>query len=360
MANPPYDQRSFSGAALPTTLASGGVNFTDASGVIPLTATAASLKWYEVNASGAATGNLLGYSGNFVIALDYGLSTEEKILCSGISGSSVTIWTSGGLTGRGWDGTTAQTHTSTTGIVVPVYSAADALGAAQLTHQILGNATAANELVVSTGANAVGIVAAPSTAGQSLTYNGTTVGWANGTANVTISPAAVPPSSPIQGNLWYTSDTHTLFVNEVSGGWTSTTPGPNPIARITASTGTSLSAATPTTIAFDTTTFAQNGLSRVSNGIQVTIPGYYQIHGGYTLVSSSGFITAQIAVDGTAKSQAQISANSGGASVAISDILYVAANKIITLVGDQTSGGTVTTYATAPAQAFLSATLVSQ
>ena len=363
MANPPYDQRSFSGAALPTVLASGGITTT---GVSPptfsLAATATSLGWYEVNASGAATGNLLGTTGNFVIAVDYGLSTEEKILCSGVTGTTVTIWSSGPVNGRGFDGTTAQTHTSTTGVVIPVYSAADALSAAQVAHQILGNATTANELVVSTGVNAVGALAAPSTAGQGLRYNGSSIAWTSGGANATISPFASPPSSAVAGDLWFTSDTTTLYTYLPSGGgWFATASGNAPALRVTASVGTSLPSGTNTQIAFNTTTFNPNaGMSLISNAIKVTIPGYYQVSGGYTLVSSTGFVAAQIAVNGTAVSQAQILASPSGVSVAVSDLVHATAGQSISLVGDQNSGSTVTTYATAPAQAFLSAVLVSQ
>lgn len=45
-----------------------------------------------------------GSAGSFVIALDFGSATEEKILCSARSGVTLTV------TQRGYDGTTAQAH----------------------------------------------------------------------------------------------------------------------------------------------------------------------------------------------------------------------------------------------------------
>lgn len=47
-------------------------------------------------------------SGAFTVQLDRGLASEEKILCSGRSGTTFTVQT------RGYDGTTAQSHTNPT------------------------------------------------------------------------------------------------------------------------------------------------------------------------------------------------------------------------------------------------------
>jgi len=102
---------SVSGEALPTYLTgslagsySSGQTFTLNS--IPT--------WLEVGINGQITANPLGTTGLFVVAVDFGLSTEEHILCSSlVTGTGVvTVWTDGVLDGRGWDGTTISAHSA--------------------------------------------------------------------------------------------------------------------------------------------------------------------------------------------------------------------------------------------------------
>lgn len=105
-----YTAHSYAGAALPTTLASG---IRDVDTNITLNST---VNWVEVN-----TGSSLGTSGAYIIALDYGLSTEEKVFVpQGQTGTTLN-----GVT-RGYDGTTAQNHSAGTGNAVPVFSATEA------------------------------------------------------------------------------------------------------------------------------------------------------------------------------------------------------------------------------------------
>ena len=102
---------SFSGSAQATTL---GTAITTTS---QLTFTIASTTgWVET--IGSHIGSPLGTSGNFVITLDYGTASEEKVLCASLSGTTVTVATGG----RGYDGTTATTHAATTGTVVHTIS----------------------------------------------------------------------------------------------------------------------------------------------------------------------------------------------------------------------------------------------
>lgn len=51
-----------------------------------------------------------GAIGPFWACMNKGQLTEEKILCSGRSGNTLSVYTSTGGNGRGGDGTTAQTH----------------------------------------------------------------------------------------------------------------------------------------------------------------------------------------------------------------------------------------------------------
>lgn len=97
-------KRSYSGSAKPTTLFPG------------ITATATSFT--VADGTGYPTG---GAEGDFVITIDVGRASEEKILCSTRSGNSFTVATSG----RGWDGTTAAAHDSQAP-VQHTYSATDA------------------------------------------------------------------------------------------------------------------------------------------------------------------------------------------------------------------------------------------
>lgn len=70
----------------------------------------------------SGTGYPTGSVGNFVLAIDRGTASEEKILCSSRSGTTVTV----APDGRGWDGTTAVSHGGgvTTGTVLHVIDAA--------------------------------------------------------------------------------------------------------------------------------------------------------------------------------------------------------------------------------------------
>ena len=76
------------------------------------------------NNLGGATGDLTIYCnaltnwptgavGNFVVTINRGGINEERILCSSRTGNTLTVWSSGGSTGRAWDGTTIAAHVAT-------------------------------------------------------------------------------------------------------------------------------------------------------------------------------------------------------------------------------------------------------
>lgn len=69
----------------------------------------------------SGTGYPTGAVGKFVVCLDAGTSSEEKILCLSRSGATFTVATSG----RGYDGTTASSHNSGTVNVTHVLTAAE-------------------------------------------------------------------------------------------------------------------------------------------------------------------------------------------------------------------------------------------
>jgi len=94
---------SFSGSAQATTLGGAITSTTQSSFTV-----ASVSGWLET--VGSHVGQPLGTSGNFVVCIDYGTSSEERILCSSITGTTINVATVGGVLQRGYDGTTAATH----------------------------------------------------------------------------------------------------------------------------------------------------------------------------------------------------------------------------------------------------------
>lgn len=88
----------------------------------------------------------LGTVGPFTVVIDLGTKTVEKILCSAVNLTSglVTVYTSAGFSGRGYDQSTPQGHVpggSAVG-VVPAWSAVEASEANQAVFQLLGGGSA--------------------------------------------------------------------------------------------------------------------------------------------------------------------------------------------------------------------------
>lgn len=73
----------------------------------------------------SAVGWPTGAVGPFVVVVDPGSSTEEKILCASRSGTTCTV-NATGLGGRGFDGTIASAHSSGSTNAVCVYAAVEA------------------------------------------------------------------------------------------------------------------------------------------------------------------------------------------------------------------------------------------
>lgn len=157
MALPTNAVRSYGGGCPPTTLS------VDNTTTITVASTSG---WVETG-----TSNPLGTSGPFVIAVNFGESAEEKILIAqgGISGNTLTVWTDGSITGRGYDGTTASTAAAGA-VVVPVFSSVEAREANLAVSETVGTITTAGDTLYAAGAanfNRLGI----GTAGQVLTVN---------------------------------------------------------------------------------------------------------------------------------------------------------------------------------------------
>lgn len=66
-----------------------------------------------------------GTVGPFYVVIDRGLTTEEKILCASRTSYILTVYNSGGLNGRGADGTSVQAH-GINAVIEHVFTATDA------------------------------------------------------------------------------------------------------------------------------------------------------------------------------------------------------------------------------------------
>ena len=89
-----------------------------------------------------ADGNPLGTVGPFVVVIDRFTDTVEKILCSSINlvTGLVTVYTSSGYSGRGYDGSTPQAHVpggSTSGVQT-CWSSVEAVEANSVVFKVLG------------------------------------------------------------------------------------------------------------------------------------------------------------------------------------------------------------------------------
>ena len=124
---PAFLRRSYDGAGATTTLAN-SMGSSDTSFVL-----AAATGW-----PGAA-------AANFIVVVDRGTASEEKILCASNSGTTVTVASSG----RGYDGTSATTHNATA--TVSLCGGAIDFDETNQISNLLGNA-AAGSLIIGAGA----------------------------------------------------------------------------------------------------------------------------------------------------------------------------------------------------------------
>ena len=168
--------KSYSGSAVPVDLYSAmGASDTTFYVAPPV------VGWVEEN-----SGSVLGTAGNFMLVVDYGLATEEHILCSGYSSDSTKTTITVATSGRGREQTTAVGHAvpaASNGLVFPIISATDAYEANQAVVNTIGKVTTAGDLIYASGANAFSRRAIGST-NQVLTVSGGVPTWANGSANI--------------------------------------------------------------------------------------------------------------------------------------------------------------------------------
>jgi len=131
--------RSYAGSATPTYLTSNIGNTYSPGQTFTIAST---IDWNEVTISGTKSNNALGTSGVFTLVVDYGLPTEEKILCSGVitlgSNTVVTVYYDGASNGRGYDGTPVVAHGTGSSSNYNVFPVATAVEQLQFNQTVAG------------------------------------------------------------------------------------------------------------------------------------------------------------------------------------------------------------------------------
>src|SRR5208282_1173562 len=133
MAITPFIRRQFANGVIvtdniPAGLSSGGTTFVLASG----------------------TSFPDGSVGPFIVTIDQGMPTEEKVLCQSRAGAVVTVAT----VGRGYNRTTAQSHNANA-IVLHTIDAQDLDEANKTMFETLGQIQSTGDLLIGSGPNAL-------------------------------------------------------------------------------------------------------------------------------------------------------------------------------------------------------------
>jgi hypothetical protein len=361
---------SVSGEALPTYL-TGSLAGSYSSGQ---TLTLNSIPtWLEVGTNGQITANPLGTTGLFVVAVDFGLSTEEHILCSSlVTGTGVvTVWTDGVLNGRGWDGTTISAHSAGSSSnnncfpmlggtyfaglssVVSTLSTTYAPKAGSLTPTLKTvSATAvAGDFVVMNGSGntTVTLPAAPA--------NGTQVGVVNiGTGTTTLAPSGSDTirGSTTSGAAASSSQYQTLVViyNSASTSWepvvadankpylsrTNSFVGANTFSNTVTLSG--ITTASGTATANSTMTIQQQGATATITGVATGSPSA----GSVTFTANNSFGVGQLVnITGVVSAPTGVFNVSTVSITAVSSTGFSIAS---TATASYTSGGTASAYTT--------------
>jgi len=304
-----YGLRSYSGKARATTLAA---SLTESATTFQVTDAST---WTE----GPGYTFPLGHSGYFVVSVDYGTSTEEKILCSAVNTSTgvVTVVTRGydGLTPAGTGPGNAHSANAT---VIPVFSAAEAIEVNYAVSETVGTVTTAGDMLVAAGANNLTRLGIGSD-GSILTAASGNVGWSSvGTNNYIL-------SSTGSGIQWVNNTNPSLV------GYRSATL---PATSLAASTWTSIpldTAGTSTGVSGELVT-----LNTTQGRFTVSKAGLYQINGTVTIAggSSATYVGARVQINPNSNGQVYngafgySSSASGGSSSTSATVLLAAGDKI--------------------------------
>jgi hypothetical protein len=145
-------------------------------------------------------------TGPFVCVLERGTTNEEKILVASRSGTTLTVTT------RGYDGTSAVSHTGGASTFIEHVLDADTLTQAYGVPQLMS--TAQGAMVGGTAAGSFAkIDPAGAVIGQFLMYDtAQTPGARWNYAGLVYGSAGLKPGSPSKGQVWYETDTGNFVV----------------------------------------------------------------------------------------------------------------------------------------------------
>jgi len=345
MARSPYTQLDYSGIATVQALTdSGGINASATTFHIASAAT-----W--LNSSGYYLGNgptNTPGSAPFVVAIDYNTINEEKVLCSSVtSGGLVTVLQ------RGYDGTTAIAHNSTTINCVPVFSATEAREANTAVSNTVGQVTAAGDILIGTGANAMDNLAIGAQ-GTNLSTNGTTASWrpgfpytmgAQGSILTTNGTTPGWTAKGAQGSIAYAGATGIAFTAAGTSGQVLTSAGTGTPVWAAAGGTKYIAKATLTSIA---TSGGYNGLNNTygTKSLQAAVwTSDSTVTTGFTSTDNGTYTGLVIPVTGTYEVTAQlgtsnVTATNGAMTINIckmgsSPTLYGGTTKIVQTLSGQ-------------------------
>jgi hypothetical protein len=293
----PLQRITHTGAAPPTGLAS------------PISSTALSF------ALTSATGYPTGAGGPFVIDIDAGTPSEEKVLCSSLSGGSITV-ASGG---RGWDGTAPAAHNAGPTNVTHVVSSAETDDAnshiydttrddhtqyvrTDGTRGISGGLTIAGQLNV--GGD---VVSSGAVQGKLLTATGQAGIAAE--ARLLGAVFATPPAGSYIGGDFVIDTTGAIWV--WTGSWTKVGGAAAGVTQLVAGTGIALSPAGGTGVVTVTSTAGAASLTSVATFVPSDTsltPGTPAAIASLTLAAGTWLLGAKVTWDMSSGSSASMTA----------------------------------------------------
>ena len=266
-----YPTESFAGAAAPTHVAS------------TFSASATSGTFHDLSTwTELGTGDPLGTSGDFIIVVDYGKTSEEKIRCSALNLSTGVIT----FVERGFDDTTPAVHSAGTVSkpnCFPVLSASDVVALQDEIGVVGALASTADANATQAPINASEALSVANSAVQSVSGDGTTI---------TVSGTAADPVISVTANTFDAYGAAASKVASVTAADSTITIGGTataPTVKVTANTfdayGAASSKVASVTAADATITVA--GTSTAPT-VKVGTAPYSQVSGGPTSLPPSG------------------------------------------------------------------------
>ena len=258
-----------------------------------------------------------GAVGDFVVCIDAGTTSEEKILCSARSGTVFTVATSG----RGYDGTSAASHNAGSTNVSHVYSAAEADDTSahiytttrdDHTQYLRVDGTRAG-----TGAQTIGGALTVSSGGAQVTGNSKVTGTLETTAGLTVDAGGVTVTAggaTVTGNSKVTGTLEVTAATTIDAGGLTVTAGGVTVAAGTAA----LQAVTGTTMTASSTV---QGTALVPTGLTGATSASRYVGATASGAPGSGtFAVGDFVIDQTGKAWVCTAAGTPGTWVAVGSV----------------------------------------